>query len=260
MSKDSKTVISFDLCRDLGFDCLTPTFHLRSRSSTPNLLTSAPVGSALKQLDQSGKGTSGSMFAALAKSGDPWWSSNFNTHGTFENVQSLHQGRWEKHVVSRSSCMKISTLLTAGSCTVKPCERNLQSANDHRFVWRTFSIFRKNKWTLQTSLNLEFLWISYTVGFIFEEWISSAQFNAREFRQKMRWAMGRNCPARRLMWDWQRMGRNMSKSYLIWTITLVTRRYRKSIAVAGYKLILWYLFIFIYIFCIIIIYYIKLYY
>ena len=65
MSKDSKTVISFDLCRDLGFDCLTPTFHLRSRSSTPNLLTSAPVGSALKQLDQSGKGTSGSMFAAL---------------------------------------------------------------------------------------------------------------------------------------------------------------------------------------------------
>ena len=43
------------------------------------------------------------------------------------------------------------------------------------------------------------LGISYTVGFISEERISSAQFNAREFRQKMGWAMGRNCPARRLM-------------------------------------------------------------
>lgn len=72
MSKDSKTVISFDLCRDLGFDCLTPTFHLRWRSSTPNLLTSAPVGSALKQLDQSGKGTSGPQGQCLQHPRDVW--------------------------------------------------------------------------------------------------------------------------------------------------------------------------------------------
>ena len=231
--------MSFELCRNLGFDSYISPALKEQHSKFANQCTGR------QRIEATWPKWKGhlrvNICSTLAKSGDPWWSSSFNTHGTlesFENVESLHQGRWEEHVVSCSSCMKISTLLTAGSCTVKPCDRNLQSANDHRFVWRSFSNFRKKHMNFANFIEPG---ISYTVGFIFEEWISSAHFNAREFRQKMRWAMGRNCPARRLMWDWQRMGRNMSKSYLIWTITLVTHRYRKSIAWC--KLILWYMFI-----------------
>ena len=153
MSKDYKTVTSFELCPDLGFDSYISPALKEQHSEFANQCTGR------QRIEATWPKWKGhlrvNVCSTLAKCGDPWWSSSFNTHGTFENVQLLHQGRWEKHVVSCSSCMKISTLLTAGWCIVKPCEKTLQSANDHRFVWCSFSKFRKTHelWKLHWTWN-----------------------------------------------------------------------------------------------------------
>ena len=196
MSKDSKTVTSFDLCPDLGLDSYISPSLKEQHSEFANQCTGR------QRIEATWPKWKGHLSVNACSTCQVLWSMVI--------FKFLHPWNvWKSAVtvsgkVGETCCffdlffLQISTLLTAGwFYIVKPCERNLQSANDHRLhidciVWCSCSFFCEN-W------QVHFKFLSQSVLFLRSGSALRSSTPENPGPQEMLWIAMAICPARRLV-------------------------------------------------------------